>query len=73
MDIQVLDPSTNTMRDRLITDDYPVDLALAQQIVMEIVTKDLQLNAQSVSDIVNDSKHQLRILQSGTNQKQPAE
>jgi|WetSurSiteA1Bulk_404760.scaffolds.fasta_scaffold00092_8 hypothetical protein len=73
LDIQVLDPITKTMRDRLITDDYPIDLALAQQIVLEIVTKDLNLNMQSISDIINDSKHQLRILQSGTNKKQAAE
>jgi hypothetical protein len=73
MEIQVLDPVTGLMRDRLITDEYPIDSMIAQQIILEIVTKDLQLNAQSVSDIVNDSKHQLRVMQSGNSKKQPAE
>jgi hypothetical protein len=73
MDVQVLDPVTGLMRDRLITDEYPIDAVIAQQVILEIVTKDLQLNAQSVSDIVNDSKHQLRVMQSGNSKKQPTE
>lgn len=73
MDIQVLDSATGLMRDRLITDEYPIDAVIAQQVILEIITKDLQLNAQSVSDIVNDSKHQLRVMQSGNSKKQPAE
>lgn len=74
MDVQVLDASSGLMRDRLVSDEYPLDAMTAQQIILEIVTKDLQLNTQSVSDIVNDSKHQLRIMQSGNiNKKQLSE
>lgn len=68
MDVQVLDPITNTLRARTIADEYPLDIAIAQQIVLEICTKDLQLNMKSIADITNDSKHQLRILQSEAGQ-----
>lgn len=65
MDCQVLE--NGVFRNRLVTDEYPIDPAMAQQIVLEICTKDLQINMNSISDIINDSKHQLRVLQSGTN------
>lgn len=65
MEVQVY--TGGSLRDRLITDEYPLDPAMAQQIVLEICTKDLQLNMNSISDVINDSKHQLRILQSGNN------
>lgn len=70
MDVQVY--SAGVLRDRMITDEYPLDPAMAQQIVLEICTKDLQLNMNSVSDIVNDSKHQLRVLQSGNSKVREA-
>lgn len=68
--IQVLG-SDNILRDMLVTDEYPVDLMTAQKIILEILTKDLLLNAQSISDIVNDSQSQFKILQNSGGQKQP--
>jgi hypothetical protein len=70
MDIQVIDPITNSLRQMEITDEYPIDMDIAQKIVYEILTKDLQINMQSISDVVNDSQSQLKILQNanGTTQ-----
>jgi hypothetical protein len=71
-DVQVND--NGTLRDMLISDEYPIDLEMAQKIVMEILTKDLAINEKSISDIVNDSQSQLKILQSGNNnQQQPTQ
>jgi hypothetical protein len=72
-DVQVLDSTTGLLRAMTIQDDYPCDAEMAQKIIMEILTKDLQLNAQSISDIVNDAQNALKLLQNGGNQKQPVE
>jgi hypothetical protein len=66
--IQVNDGGT--LRDRTITDDYPVSMDMAQKIVMEILTKDMKINEQSIADIVNDSQSELKILQSGNSGQQ---
>ncbi len=55
---------TNPYRNRDIRDNYPLDIALAQRIAMEILTKDLMIERQAVADIVTDSQDQLRILSS---------
>lgn len=49
-------------RDFLVTDPYPIDAKLVQAIVIQILTVDLKLNEQSISDVVNDSQSQLRIM-----------
>lgn len=67
MDIKVIDPTTRLLRDMTITDEYPIDMDIAQKIVLEILTKDLQINMQSISDIQNDSQTQLKILQNANN------
>lgn len=59
-DVQVFE--NGALRDMLFTDDYPVDLALAQKIVLEILTKDLAIAEGSITDIVNDSQRQLKIM-----------
>jgi hypothetical protein len=63
LSIQVIDPVTKLLRAMTITDEYPIDMDIAQKIVLEILTKDLQINMQSISDITNDSQMQLKILQ----------
>lgn len=70
--IQVMG-SNGQLRDMLVTDEYPLDMATAQRIALEILTKDLMFNAQSVSDIVNDSQNQLKILQNAGGQRQAAD
>jgi len=70
MDVQVFDPSTNTLRAMTVTDEYPIDMDIAQKIVIEILTKDLQINMQSISDLTNDSQMQLKILQNANDKKQ---
>ena len=71
MDVQVMH-TDGTLRDMLVTDEYPIDLDMAQKIVLEILTKDLQINAQSVTDIVNDSQNQLKILKNAGVKEQTA-
>lgn len=70
MAIPFTDPVTGAQRDFAMTDQYPVDPYIAQQIVLEICTKDLKIEMGSIADITNDSKHQLRILQSGASKEQ---
>lgn len=45
-----------------IKDRYPCDRALAQSIVLDILTKDYQIEQSKVSDIVNDSEDQFKVL-----------
>jgi hypothetical protein len=49
-------------RDYAVADPYPIDARLAQAIIMEILTKDLRLDREAITDVVNDSQDQLRIL-----------
>jgi hypothetical protein len=42
--------------------EFPVDGATAQRIVLEILTKDFAIERQAVSDVVNDSADQAKIL-----------
>jgi hypothetical protein len=60
MDVPVYD--NGAVRPMRFSDSYPIDAGLAQNIVLSILTKDLQINEQSVSDIVNDSQSQLKLL-----------
>jgi hypothetical protein len=50
-------------RDMVATDEYPLDSGMAQMIILEILTKDLNISNQSISDIVNDAQSGLKILQ----------
>lgn len=47
-----------------ILDNYPIDAANAQKIILEILTKEFQINIKSISDITNDAQSQLKILSS---------
>lgn len=59
-DVQILEDGV--LRNMTFADDYPIDLALAQKIVLEILTKDLTIAEGSIPDIVNDSQRQLKIM-----------
>jgi len=63
-DVQVLD--NGVLRNMTFADDYPLDIALAQKVVLEILTKDLALQEGSIADVVNDSQRQLKLMQYGT-------
>lgn len=67
-DIPVMDATTKALRAMTVADPYPLDGESAQWITLEILTKDLNLNAQMVSDIVNDSQSQLKLRQNGAYQ-----
>lgn len=66
LDCQILE--SGVLRDMEVTDEYPIENDMAQKIVLEILTKDLALNDKSVTDIINDSQSQLKILKSESNQ-----
>lgn len=62
MDIQIND--SGTLRARTLEDEYPVDLAMAQKIVLEICTKDFAISEGSIPDILNDSQRTFKVLRS---------
>lgn len=59
-DVQILE--NGVLRAMTIEDDYPIDIALAQKVILQILTKDLTISEGSISDIVNDSQAQLKIM-----------
>lgn len=52
-------------RDHLVTDPYPLDPKTAQAVILQILTNDLKLSDQSITDIVNDSQTSLKIMKDG--------
>ncbi len=62
MDIQIND--SGTLRERTLEDEYPIDLAMAQKVIMEICTKDFAISEGSIPDIVNDSQRTFKVLKS---------
>ena len=65
MSIPILDEDGNP-REFSYDDDYPIDAGTAQRIILEILTKDLNIYNQQISDVVNDAQSQLKILRSYT-------
>jgi hypothetical protein len=65
-DIQIND--LGTLRDMTFEDDYPLDIAIAQKVILQILTKDLLMNDQAITDIVNDSQKQLKIMKDASKQ-----
>lgn len=63
-DIQIND--NGVLRDMLLTDDYPLDPILAQRVILDILKNDLNISDSSISDIMNDSQSQFKILKSAT-------
>lgn len=53
---------TNMFRTRTILDPYPIDLGMAEMCIMDVLTKDLNIERQQIADIVADSQDQLKIL-----------
>lgn len=59
-DIQVNE--SGVLRAMTFEDDYPLDIALAQKVILNILTKDLAIADGAITDIVNDSQKQFKIL-----------
>ena len=70
-EVQIND--NGTLRDMLVTDQYPMERDMAQKVILEILTKDLALNEKSIADLINDSQSQLKILTSGSNSQKESE
>lgn len=62
--VQVQD--TGVLRAMTFEDDYPLDLALAQKVILEILTKDLAIAEGTIPDILNDSQKQFKLMNRGT-------
>ena len=63
-DVPELDPGNSLKITSDVSDSYPLDAANAQKIILEILTKEFQINMKSISDITNDAQSQLKLLTS---------
>lgn len=53
---------TNNKRRLRMSDEYPIDIAMAGKVILNILTKEFNLQQQQVSDIVNDAADQTKVL-----------
>jgi len=60
MDIQIND--AGTLRDMTFEDQYPLDPLLAQRVILDLLTKDLAIADGAITDIINDSQKELKIM-----------
>jgi len=60
MDVPMIE--NNVQRSLTFADEYPADPAIIQQCILQILTKDLKISDEAVSDIINDSQEQLKIM-----------
>lgn len=65
MDVQILD--AGVLRDMTLEDEYPLDPVLAQRAILDFLTKDMQLSDSSITDIVNDSQREFKIMKDEQN------
>jgi len=63
-DIPEINTGDLAAKEPSVLDNYPIDAANAQKIILEILTKEFQINMKSISDITNDSQSQLKLLTS---------
>lgn len=66
MDVPIIE--NNVQRVMTVEDEYPADIAIIQQAVLAILTKDLKISDQVVSDIINDSQSELKLMQNAAKQ-----
>lgn len=59
-DVKVLE--NGVYRDRTINDNYPADHDTAQRIILSILEKDLGIKMKTITDLVNDSQDQFKVL-----------
>ncbi len=60
LDVQIND--AGTLRDMTFEDQYPLDPLLAQRVILDVLTKDLALADGSITDIINDSQREFKIM-----------
>ena len=60
MDVPMIE--NNVQRSLTFADEYPTDPSIVQQCILQILTKDLKISDEQVSDIINDSQEQLKIM-----------
>lgn len=60
LDVPIND--NGTFRNMEFTDEYPLDAILAQKCILDLLTKDMAISDKSITDIVNDSQNEFKIL-----------
>ncbi len=60
--IQMPNAAYDGWRDRTIDDPYPIDPAMAQEVVLQILTKDFNISIKQISDTLNDGQTKLNTL-----------
>lgn len=65
LDIQIY--NNDILRDPVLSDDYPLDPVLAQRAILDFLTKDMQLSDGVITDIVNDSQREFKIMKDEQN------
>lgn len=66
MDIPIIE--NNVQRDFAITDEYPTDSSIVQQCILQILTVDLKLADQQITDVINNSAVDLNIMKNASQQ-----
>ena len=60
LDVQILE--NGVFRDMTFSDNYPLDPILAQRAIIDLLTKDLAIAEGAITDIINDSQSELKIM-----------
>lgn len=60
MDVPIIE--NGVKRDFAITDEYPAGADLLQQCILQVLTTDLNISNQQITDLINDGQSQLKIL-----------
>ena len=66
MDVPIIE--NNVQRAFAVTDEFPADIGLLQQCILQVLTNDLKLLDQQVTDIINNSQNELKILKNAGKQ-----
>lgn len=60
----IIAPATRNLR---MDDEYPLDPLLAQRAILDLLTKDMQLADGVITDIINDSQREFKIMKDEQN------
>lgn len=60
--VDVFDKTIGELRSWTLNDEYPVDIAIAQKIVLEILTKDFAILDKAIIEVLKDPNMKLRMM-----------
>lgn len=64
VEIEIYDPVTETYVLPGLEDPYPMDMSMAQEIIISLLTKEYGITMQQISDMLNDGVSKLNVLPS---------